>query len=258
MGSMYIGKRKTSLLATIIFYLALLGGAAILVMLFGAFIGLWEPIDGFIYYRRSFEYIGYVVVGLSVATLGYLSTKKHLIGKKKAVVALLIGLGILYPTIKSTVTESISYPPIHDITTDTVNPPEFVALTDPRPGSRNTLSYFNKPERQEWYPSRQLEFAAYADIKPIMSNLSPDEAYAKALSVGQAMGWEIIGADPVAHRFEGTAVTPVFRFVDDTVVVVTARDGGSRIDVRSVSRIGVGDIGVNAARIREFITRFNG
>jgi uncharacterized protein (DUF1499 family) len=90
-----------------------------------------------------------------------------------------------------------------------------------------------------------------------MSSLSPDEAYAKALTVGQAMGWEIIGADPVAKRFEGTARTPFFRFVDDTVVVVTATAGGSRIDVRSVSRIGFGDIGVNALRVREFIMLFN-
>lgn len=258
MGSMFIGKRKTSVIATAVLYLALLGGAAVLISLFGAFIGLWEPIDGFIYYRRSFEYIGYAVTGLSLITLIYLKTKPHMIGKRKAGLALAIGLIILFPTIKSAITETISYPPIHDITTDTANPPEFVALTDPRPGSRNTLDYFGKGERQDWYPSRQLEFAPYADIKPIMTDLSPDEAYARALMVGQDMGWEIIGADPTNHRFEGTAVTPVFRFVDDTVVVVTPNGTGSRIDVRSVSRVGVGDIGVNAARIREFITRFNG
>ena len=253
---MFIGKRKTSMLATLVFYLSLLAGAAILVMLFGSFLGLLEPIDGFIYYRRSFEYIGYVVVGLSVATLGFLLSKRYLIGKRKALISLVIGLGILYPTIKSAVTETVSYPPIHDITTDTVNPPEFIALTDPRPGSRNTLDYFGKGERQDWYPSRQLE--AFPDIKPIMSSLSPNEAYARALTVGRSMGWEIIGADPANHRFEGTATTPVFRFVDDTVVVVTPNGTGSRIDIRSVSRVGVGDIGVNAIRIREFITRFNG
>ena len=255
---MYIGKRKTSMLATLVFYLGLLAGAAILVMLFGSYLGLWEPLDGFIYYRRSFEYIGYVVVGLSVATLAFLIPKGYLIGKKKAAIALLIGLAILYPTIKSAVTETISYPPIHDVTTDTDNPPEFIALTDPRPGSRNTLDYYGKGDRQDWYPSRQLEFAPYNDIKPIMTTLSPDEAYARAVMVGEELGWEIIGADPAARRFEGTDVTPVFRFVDDTVVVVTPNGSGSRIDIRSVSRVGVGDIGVNAQRIRDFITRFNG
>ena len=82
-------------------------------------------------------------------------------------------------------------------------------------------------------------------------------AYAKALNIGEAMGWEIIGADPIAFRFEGTAETPFFKFVDDTVVVVSPTMNGSRIDVRSVSRIGRGDIGVNAIRIREFIKLFN-
>ncbi|MBL4603123.1 MAG: DUF1499 domain-containing protein, partial [Emcibacteraceae bacterium] len=101
------------------------------------------------------------------------------------------------------------------------------------------------------------QIAAFPDIKPIISSLSPYEAYAKALAVGEAMGWEIIGADPVVRRFEGIAETPFFKFVDDTVVVISMAPSGSRIDVRSVSRIGRGDIGVNAIRVREFIKLFN-
>jgi uncharacterized protein (DUF1499 family) len=256
-GLMIIGKRKASLIATMVFYLAIVGGIGVLLMLFGAAMGLWEPIDGFMYSRTYNDNVGYTVTGLSIATLGYLFSNKHLIGKKKALISLVIGLAILSPTIMKSMGEKISYPTIHDITTDTDNPPQFITLTDPRPGSRNTLDYYGKGERQDWYPSRQLEFEPYADIKPIMSSLSPDEAYAKALTVGEAMGWEIISADPVAKRFEGTARTPFFKFVDDTVVVVTATESGSRIDIRSVSRIGVGDIGVNAIRIREFIGLFN-
>lgn len=252
---MIIGKKKPSLLANLVFGISLIAGAAILVMLFGASMGLWEPIDGFRYYRGWYQNIGYVVVGLSILTLIYLLTKKQFEGKKKAFISLIIGLAILWPMISSMVTESVSYPPIHDITTDTINPPEFIFLTDDREGARNTLDYFGKGERQEWYPSRQLE--AFPDIQPIMSNLNPDEAFLKALSVGETMGWEIVSTDPTARRFEGTARTPVFRFVDDTVVVVTAAPNGSRIDVRSVSRVGVGDIGVNANRIREFIRLFN-
>ncbi len=90
-----------------------------------------------------------------------------------------------------------------------------------------------------------------------MTSMSPDDAFAKALAVGEAMGWEIVSSDPAARRFEGTARTPIFKFVDDTVVVVTPTPNGSRVDVRSVSRIGVGDIGVNGNRILEFIERFN-
>ena len=252
---MIIG-RKPSQIAKLVFSISVLAGLAVLIMIFGAGLSLWEPIDGFIYYRRSYLYIGYAVVALSAVCLFYLFRKKNLVGKKRAILSLLIGLAILWPQVSKLVTESVSYPPIHDITTDTVNPPQFVFLTDDRPGARNTLNYFGK-ERQEWYPSRQLEFEPFSDIKPIMTTLSPDEAYAKAVSVGEAMGWEIVGADPAGHRFEGIATTPFFRFVDDTVVVVSEAPNGSRIDVRSVSRIGVGDIGVNAKRIQEFTRLFN-
>lgn len=248
---MIIGKKKPSLFANLVFAISVLAGLAILVMLFGAGMGLWEPIDGFIYYRGWYQNIGYVVCGLSVIALIYLMTKKHLEGKKKAFISLVIGLAILWPMISSFVGDNMRYPPIHDITTDTINPPQFITLTEDRPGARNTLVY-GGPE----IAAQQIE--AFPDIQPIMSALSPDDSYAKALQVGEAMGWEIIGADPVARRFEGTARTPVFRFVDDTVVVVSAApNGGSRIDVRSVSRVGRGDIGVNAKRIREFINLFN-
>lgn len=247
---MIIGKRKSSVLATLVFYLSIIGGIAVLVMLLGAAIGLWEPIEGFRYSRQYNDIVGFTVTGLSVATLGYLFSKKHLIGKRKAFISLIIGLLILGPTISKSVGETISYPPIHDVTTDTVNPPQFITLTDEREGARNTLVY-GGPE------IAVQQIAAFPDIKPILSTLSIDEAYARALTVGDAMGWEIIGADAVAHRFEGIARTPFFRFVDDTVVVVTATDSGSRIDVRSVSRIGRGDIGVNALSVREFIKLFN-
>jgi uncharacterized protein (DUF1499 family) len=247
---MIIGKRKISLIATIVFYLSIAAGVAVMLMLFGAAIGLWEPIDGFRYSRQYTNPIGYTVVGLSVASLGYLFSKKQLIGKKKALISLVIGIAILGPLINSQLGEQIRYPGIHDYTTDMINPPQFITLTDEREGARNTLVY-GGPE----IAAQQL--AAFPDIKPIMSTLSPDDAYAKALAVGEAMGWEIIGADPAAHRFEGTARTPFFKFVDDTVVVVSNAAGGSRIDVRSVSRIGRGDIGVNGLRVREFISLFN-
>lgn len=247
---MIIGKKKPSLFASIILGISVLLGIAVLVMIFGAGMGLWEPIDGFRYSRTYTNNIGYVVCGLAVLCLLYLMMNKQLTGKKKALISLVIGLGILAPMISSMVGEKISYPPIHDITTDTINPPQFVTLTDERPGARNTLVY-GGPE----IAAQQIE--AFPDIKPIMSTLSPDTAYEKALQVGEAMGWEIIGANPVTRRFEGTAETPFYKFVDDTVVVVSEAPNGSRIDVRSVSRIGRGDIGVNAKRVREFISLFN-
>ncbi|HEX2482883.1 MAG TPA: DUF1499 domain-containing protein, partial [Methylomirabilota bacterium] len=67
--------------------------------------------------------------------------------------------------------------------------------------------------------------------------------------------WEIVEAVPAEGRLEATATTTWFGFKDDVVVRVRAREGGSRVDVRSLSRVGVGDLGANAARVRAFLER---
>ena len=94
--------------------------------------------------------------------------------------------------------------------------------------------------------------AAYPDIAPIMSAEPRDRAYARALAAAQAMGWEIVAREPAAGRIEAVATTPWFGFEDDVLVRVAEVPGGSRIDVRSKSRVGRGDAGTNAKRIREF------
>jgi uncharacterized protein (DUF1499 family) len=72
------------------------------------------------------------------------------------------------------------------------------------------------------------------------------------------MGWEIVAADPATGRIEATATTLWFGFKDDIVVRVSASEQGSRIDVRSVSRVGRSDIGTNAKRIREYLAKLQG
>jgi uncharacterized protein (DUF1499 family) len=69
------------------------------------------------------------------------------------------------------------------------------------------------------------------------------------------MQWEIVATDSSAGRIEATATTRVFRFKDDVVIRIRPRDSGSRLDIRSVSRIGGSDLGKNASRIRDFIAR---
>ncbi|MDB4837762.1 DUF1499 domain-containing protein, partial [Marinomonas sp.] len=83
-----------------------------------------------------------------------------------------------------------------------------------------------------------------------------EKAFLEALRVAEVMGWELVVEDMDAFRFEASARTPLYQFIDDVVVVVTATDTGSRVDIRSVSRIGRGDRGVNAARIRKFVKEF--
>ena len=91
---------------------------------------------------------------------------------------------------------------------------------------------------------------------PVLSDLPAAQAFTRALSIAEEKGWELVAQDSEALRFEAIARTAVYSFMDDVVVVVTPADNGSRIDIRSVSRVGRSDKGVNAARISDFARSF--
>jgi uncharacterized protein (DUF1499 family) len=137
-------------------------------------------------------------------------------------------------------------PPIHDITTDTERPPEFVALRDRRPGARNPVEY-GGPE----VAAKQR--AGYPDLAPATLPVPPRAALARAERAARELGWAVVAVDTAAGRLEATERTRWFGFYDDVVVRVAPADGGSRVDVRSLSRVGGSDVGTNAARIRRFL-----
>ncbi|CAN5243891.1 hypothetical protein BH09GEM1_BH09GEM1_12720 [soil metagenome] len=139
-------------------------------------------------------------------------------------------------------------PPIHDITTDTNDPPLFVDILPLRAGARNSAVYGGSR-------IAALQHAAYPDIAPVDLVIAPAAAFTKALATAIAMSWALVATDSAAGRVEATATTRVFRFKDDVVIRIRPRDGGSRVDIRSVSRVGGSDLGKNASRIREFIVR---
>src|SRR5690606_31111513 len=97
--------------------------------------------------------------------------------------------------------------------------------------------------------------AAYPDILPFRMAEPPAEAFDAALAAARDMGWEVVSADQVTGRIEAVDTTFWFGFRDDVVVRIMAVDGGSRIDVRSKSRVGRGDAGANAKRIERFLDR---
>lgn len=94
---------------------------------------------------------------------------------------------------------------------------------------------------------------AYPDIQPLVLQVPSGDAFAKARAAAQAMGWEIVSADPAAGRIEAVATTFWFGFKDDVTVRVTAQGAASRVDVSSRSRVGRGDAGANAGRIRRYL-----
>ncbi len=143
-----------------------------------------------------------------------------------------------------------SLPPIHDITTDTGDPPEFVSILALRADAPNPAVYAGAAIAEQ-------QQRAYPDLKPLKVGLSPADVLAHAVDVGQSMGWEIVAAVPLEGRLEATATTFWFGFKDDVVVRITPSDGGSRVDVRSVSRVGRSDVGANARRIRTFLKKLD-
>jgi uncharacterized protein (DUF1499 family) len=137
-------------------------------------------------------------------------------------------------------------PPIHDITTDTQDPPEYVAVLPRRADAPNPTEYAG-----ERVAAQQRD--AYPDLQPALLDVAPSEAFERALAAVHEMGWELVEADAAAGRIEATDTTFWFGFKDDVVIRIRPADGGSRVDVRSLSRIGVGDAGTNARRIRAYL-----
>jgi uncharacterized protein (DUF1499 family) len=139
-------------------------------------------------------------------------------------------------------------PPIHDITTDTERPPEFVALRDRRPGARNPVEYGGSGVAAQ-------QRAGYPDLGPAVLPIPPAQALARSVDVALDLGWTVVAVDTAAGRVEASDRTRWFGFTDDVVVRVAPEGGGSRVDVRSLSRVGGSDVGTNARRIRRFLDR---
>jgi uncharacterized protein (DUF1499 family) len=140
-------------------------------------------------------------------------------------------------------------PPIHDISTDLDDPPAFVALRPAREAAPNAVDHPGSDVARQ-------QRAAYPDLATVRASAAPEAVLAAAEDVAREMGWEVVEVDRAAGRLEAVDRTFWFGFRDDVVVRAReAGDGGTVLDVRSASRVGVGDVGTNARRIREFLAR---
>lgn len=142
-------------------------------------------------------------------------------------------------------------PMIHDITTDTENPPEFVSIVPLRKDAPNPAEYGGQEIAAK-------QHAAYPDIRPLEIGTSMATAFAKALATARQMGWRIVEGNPREGRIEATATTRWFGFKDDIVIrIAPTSNNRCRLDIRSVSRVGKSDIGTNARRIRTYLKKFS-
>ncbi len=164
-----------------------------------------------------------------------------------AVLALCLAIATIAPLL-IVFGPAMSVPPIHDISTDLSDPPAFVGLLEERRKAPNGFAYGGESVAAE-------QRRAYADIKPMVVKTAPRETTQRAIDAARAMGWEVVVADAATGRVEAIDTSTWFGFKDDIVIRVRPEGTGSRVDVRSVSRVGTSDLGANARRIKGFLAK---
>ncbi len=211
----------------------------------GTRFGLWEYGTGFQLMRWAF-FAGAAAAVLALVFLVVPRTRRN--AASTLVLALVVGAVTAWVPWNGLRTVR-ALPYIHDITTDTVNPPEFVAVLPLRADAANPPEYPGEEVAQQ-----QRE--AYPEVQPLLTQLSPAEAFDRAERVARDLGWEIVVTVPQDGRIEATDTTFWFGFKDDVVIRVRPTADGSRVDVRSKSRVGRSDVGANAERIRRVAAAF--
>jgi uncharacterized protein (DUF1499 family) len=198
-----------------------------------------------------------LVLGALLGIVGFLAAlaKGTPISKGSTALAIVVGLALL-GYLLSWLRAGMGVPPIHEISTDLQSPPPFVAVREIRakiPGLNPVDYVVEQPGRSGTINVPEAQRAAYPDIQPLQLAMPPADAFARVESAARSLGWEIVASAPEEGRLEATETTLFFGFKDDIVVRLRAEAGGTRVDVRSKSRVGVGDVGANAARIRKFL-----
>jgi uncharacterized protein (DUF1499 family) len=225
---------------------ALAVGLVALLLLFlsgpGTRFGWWHFRTGFTLMKYA-AYTGVAAVVLGLIALA-LSRGR---GRVLAALALLMG-AVAFFLPWNMRRQAGGYPPIHDITTDTGNPPAFVAIAPLRADAPNPVAYAGDS-------AAAAQREAYPDVQPLMMAMPVDSAFTLALRAAREMGWELVDQNRRDGRIEATATTPWMGFKDDVVIRVSSASGISRVDVRSKSRVGRGDVGANAKRVRAYLAK---
>jgi uncharacterized protein (DUF1499 family) len=207
-------------------------------------LGWWGLGRAFAILRFSL-YAAIAVAVLAVIAVVVSVASRHWTAVAGAALAILLAAGTAaVPLAMQRTAQSV--PRIHDIATDSERPPEFVALRAERERSPNGAAYGGPEVAAE-------QRRGYPDIAPLLLRMPPDRAFGAVEATVRDLGWEIVAAVPAEGRLEATDTTKWFRFKDDVVVRVAPAPDGSRVDIRSVSRVGRSDLGANAQRIRAFL-----
>ena len=226
------------------FVLAILAGISAMLAGLGTRWGWWYFMTGFTILQAA-AICGIVAAVFSLAGGISVRHEHHRSAFAVAAAGILVGLvtaGIPWSWLHT----AKAMPPIYDISTDMTNPPEFVKIMPLRQDAENDAIYEGSAvatQQQIYYP----------DIRPVILPIAELTAFNYALRTAKDRGWQIVDANASIGRIEAIATTFWFGFKDDVIVRITSVPGGSRVDIRSASRVGTGDMGTNAQRIRSFL-----
>lgn len=207
------------------------------------FLGSWQMAFGALALGGLLLFVAFLTAGL-----GLLRSRGSAGAASRGATWLAFLAGLVVTAVNVNGMRSMGGPPIHDITTDTANPPQFVELV----AVRAAAGAANPPEYSA-QESAAKQAEAYPDIRTLVVQAPAAQVFEQAERAARSMGWEIVASVPAEGRLEATATTRWVGFKDDVVVRVTAVGPDTHVDVRSKSRVGRGDAGVNAKRIRDYL-----
>lgn len=253
--------RRIKMALTVISGLTALAGLLIglitLASAAGIWFGTWDFRRGFDLLRIGNEYGDIIAWSGLVVTIAVIFASKLWNTGNTLRLGMLAATGTVIAGVAYAIPESfrppegVNYPPIHDISTDVVSPPRFVDVLPLRADAPNTVEYGASPNMT---PERLAELTreAYPDLVPQTFAEPRSAVFNRALAAVAELGWELVAADQNAGRIEATDTTFWFRFKDDIVITFTETNGQTLVNARSVSRVGTGDVGANAIRLRKF------
>jgi uncharacterized protein (DUF1499 family) len=210
----------------------------------GTRLGWWHFSTGFRVLRAA-AWIGGAAGAVSLLAAGLAGAGRQWRTVAVAGAGVLLGL-VAFGVPAVMARRAAQVPPIHDITTDPDDPPAFVAILALRRSAPNPAEYGGPA-----VAARQRQ--GYPDLRPVAFAEPPRRVFAAALAAAGDAGWQVVSAEPAEGRLEATDTTRWFGFTDDVVVRVRPAGDCTRVDVRSVSRVGRSDLGTNAARIRRLL-----
>ena len=175
--------------------------------------------------------------------------KRKTVTLGSTVIALLLSaIAIAMPL--SMMNKGKSVPPIHDISTDLINPPKFDAIAPLRADAPNPVEYAGEATAKQ-------QRDAYPDLKTLSYAQSQSELVKATEQAVNNLGWDLVNSDVDKGIVEATDSTMWFGFKDDVVVRVTDNGNERLLDIRSKSRVGGSDLGKNSERIHDFINELD-